>query len=102
MNSNAYIQNLEKWHRRVYLQGISGETDIENRLMDMGRGEERGEMHGESNIETYIAICKIDSQLAFAALLRKLKHRLHINLEGGMGQEMGGSFKRGGYMYTYG
>ena len=24
-----------------YLQGHSGETDIENRLMDMGRGEER-------------------------------------------------------------
>ena len=24
-----------------YLQGSSGETDIENRLMDMGRGEER-------------------------------------------------------------
>ena len=39
----------------------SGETDIENRLMDMGRGGE-GEMYGESNMETYIAICKIDSQ----------------------------------------
>ena len=25
----------------MYLQGISGETDIENRLMDTGRGEER-------------------------------------------------------------
>jgi len=25
----------------VYLQGSSGETDIENRLMDMGRGQER-------------------------------------------------------------
>jgi len=24
-----------------YLQGSSRETDIENRLMDMGRGEER-------------------------------------------------------------
>ena len=24
-----------------YLQGSNGETDIENRLMDMGRGEER-------------------------------------------------------------
>ena len=26
---------------RIYLQGSNGETDIENRLMDMGRGEER-------------------------------------------------------------
>ena len=24
-----------------YLQGSNGETDIENRLIDMGRGEER-------------------------------------------------------------
>ena len=39
--SNIYIQNLEKWYWRIYLQGNSGETDIENRLMDMGRGEER-------------------------------------------------------------
>ena len=41
MYSNAHIQNLEKWYRRIYLQGSNGETDIENRLMDMGRGEER-------------------------------------------------------------
>ena len=26
---------------RIYLQGSSGEIDIENRLMDMGRGVER-------------------------------------------------------------
>ena len=26
---------------RIYSQGNSGETDIENKLMDMGRGEER-------------------------------------------------------------
>jgi len=29
---------------------------MENRLMDMGRGE--GEMYGKSNMETYITICK--------------------------------------------
>ena len=34
---------------RIYLQGSSGETDIENRLMNMGRGGER-EMYGESNM----------------------------------------------------
>ena len=39
--SNAYIQNLEKWYWRIYLQSSSGETDIKNRLTDMGRGEER-------------------------------------------------------------
>ena len=26
----------KKWYRRIYLQGSKGETDIENRLMDMG------------------------------------------------------------------
>ena len=36
-----YIQKLEKWYLRIYLQGSNGETNIENRLMDMGRGEER-------------------------------------------------------------
>ena len=40
-NTNTYKQNLEKWYWRIYLQGNSGETDIENRFMDMGRGEER-------------------------------------------------------------
>ena len=30
-------------------------------------------MYGESNMETYITICKIDSQGEFAVCLRKLK-----------------------------
>ena len=62
-------------------QGSNGETDIENRLMDMGRGEERV-MYGKSNVETYITICKIDSQQEFAVQLRKLKQGICINLEG--------------------
>ena len=40
--SNTYIWNLEKWYWRIYLQGNNGETDIENRLMDMGKGKGRG------------------------------------------------------------
>ena len=46
---------------------------------------ERGrecEIYEESNIETYITICKIDSQLKFIVWLRKLKQGLCINLEG--------------------
>ena len=39
--TNAYIQNLEKWYWRIYLQGNYGETDIDDRLMDIGRREER-------------------------------------------------------------
>ena len=57
-------------------------------------------MYGESNMETYITMCKIYSQREFAVCLKKLKQGLCINLEG-MGREMGGSKGRG-YMYTYG
>ena len=48
--------------------------------MDMGREEERV-MFGKSNMETYITICKIDSQREFAVWLRKLKLGLCINLD---------------------
>ena len=57
------------------MQDSNGETDIENRLTDMG---EKG---GEGNMETYIIICKIDSQWEFAICLRELKQGLSINLE---------------------
>ena len=39
-------------------------------------------MYGENNLETYITICKIDSQWEFAVCFRKLKQGLCINLEG--------------------
>ena len=59
-------------------------------------------MYGESNMETYITICQIDSQGEFAAWLRKLKQGLSVNLEGGDGREMGGRFKREGtYVYLW-
>ena len=65
------------------------------------RGGE-GEMYGESNMETYISVRKIDSQQEFAVWLRKLKQGLCINLEGWGGREMGGRFKREGtYVYLW-
>ena len=39
---------------------------IENRLMDMVGGEGEGGMYAETNMETYIAICKGDNQWEFA------------------------------------
>ena len=57
-------------------------------------------MYGKSNMETFITICKIDSQQEFAVWLRKLKQGLCIIIGGGMGREMGGRFKREGtYVY---
>ena len=35
-----------------------------------------GEMYGKSNMETYITICKIDSQRNFAPWLRKFQQVL--------------------------
>ena len=55
-------------------------------------------MYGKSNMETYITICKIDSQWEFAVWLRKLI--LCNTLEGWYGREMGGRFKREG-IYVY-
>ena len=46
-----------------------------------GEREGEGEMYGKSNMETYITICKIDSQRELAVWLRKLKKGLLINLE---------------------
>ena len=54
-----------------------------------GEREGEGETYGESNMETYITICKIDSQQEFAVWLRKLKQGLCIHLEG-WGGEGGG------------
>ena len=55
-------------------------------------------MYGESDMEAYIAICKIDSRWKFAVCLRELKQGLCINIKGGMGREMGGR----GHVCTYG
>ena len=37
----THIYRIQKNGTETYLQGSSGETNIENRLMDIGRGEER-------------------------------------------------------------
>ena len=71
--TNAYIWNLERWYQWTYLQGNNGEIDIENRLMDIGERGGEGEIYGESNMETYITVCKIDSQWEFSVWLRELK-----------------------------
>ena len=58
-------------------------------------------MYGKSNMETYITICKIDSQWEFAVCLRKLKQGLCINLEEWDGEGNGKEVQREGYIYIY-
>ena len=61
-----------------------------------GHGERggEGEMYGNSNMETCITICNIDSYWGFAVWLRKLKQGLCVKREGWMGREVRGRFKR--------
>ena len=58
-------------------------------------------MYGKSNMETYITICKIDSQQEFAIWLRNSNR----GLVGGGAVEWRGRWegisKERGYMYTY-
>ena len=53
-------------------------------------------MFGKSNMETYITLCKIDSQQELAVWLKKLKQGLCINLEGWDGERDGKEFQKGG------
>jgi len=49
-----------------------------------------------SNMETYITLCKIDSQQEFAVWLRKIKQGLSINLEWWDGEGDGSEVQKGG------
>ena len=65
--------------------------------MDTGGGEEgESETCGESNMETYNTICKIDSQWKFTVWLRELKQGLCNNLEGSDGEGDGREVQEGG------
>ena len=52
-------------------------------------------MYGKGNMETYITICKIDSQQEFSVWLRKVKQGLCINLEGWNGVGNGRKVQKG-------
>ena len=53
-------------------------------------------MYGDSYMETYLTICKTDSQWEFAVCLRKLKQGLSIKLERWDGEGDGREVQRGG------
>ena len=59
-------------------------------------------MYGESNMEIYVTLCKIDSQRELAVWLRNSNRDSVSTQRGGMGREMGGRFKREGiYVYLW-
>ena len=70
------IYNLERGRKRVPKNLFAGQQwTNRHREKTYGHGErgEEGEMYGESNMEIYITICKIDSQSEFAVWFRKHK-----------------------------
>ena len=63
--------------RKTVLKNLFTGQQWKNRHREQtyGHGERggEGEMYAKSNIETYITVCKIESQQEFAVWLRKLK-----------------------------
>ena len=72
-----------------------------HRKQTYGHEEKRGEgeMYGKSNMETYITICKVESQWEFAVCLRKFKQGFCIHLEG-WDEGDGRNFQKGGNICT--
>ena len=94
--SSSYIQDLEKMVLKNLLQDSNGETDIENRLTDRGRGEERVRCMTRVTWKLTLPYVK---QLANGNLLYDSgnSNRGSVSTErGGMVREMGGRFKREG------
>ena len=57
---NTYIWNLEKWYWWIYLQGRSGDADVENEYVEtMGEGE--GRIYRESSITSGNLLCNTGS-----------------------------------------
>ena len=92
----SHIYRIQKngTEQFIYRATVEKQTyKIDLRTWERG-GE--AEMYAESNMETYITICKIDSQWEFAVWLRKVKQGHCTNLEGQDGQEDGRQLQRGG------
>ena len=75
-----HIYGIQKYGTDESICKAAMEKQREQTYEHGERGGE-GEMYGQSNMETHITICKIDSQWEFAVSLRELKQGLCINLE---------------------
>ena len=89
-----HIYRIEKNGTEEFIYMATVEKQM-NRI-DFGHGERvrEGERYEKSNMETYITICKINSQWEFAVWFRKLKQGLCINLEGFYGEGDGKEVQR--------
>ena len=92
--TNIYMESRKMVLKNLFT-GNNGETDIENRPMDMGRGEEMVRCMESVTQKLTLPYVK---EIAKRYLLYSSgnSNRDSINLEGwdGMGREMGGRFRR--------
>ena len=97
----THVYRIQKNGTEEFIYGATVEKQTQR--IDYGHGERgEGEMYGKSNMETYITICKIDSQREFAVWLINSNRGSVSTQKGAMGREMGGSFKREGiYVYLW-
>ena len=114
MNLESIIQKeKDKYHTLKHIYGIQKDGTKEficraamekHRRQTYGHRKRRGdgEMYGESNMETYITICKIDSQQESAVCLREHKRDLYQPRWVGWGGRGEGVSRGKGNMYTYG
>ena len=76
------------------MQGSNGETDIDNRLLDMRRGEERVRYMQRVTWKLTLPYVELvaDGNLLYGS--GNSNGGRCISLDGGLGREMGGRFKR--------
>ena len=90
---NKFKWILERWYRWTFLQGISGDVDTENRLVDtVWEGE--GGMNQDSGMEAYVL--PYVKEIASGNLLYDTRGSNLVPVttwKGGMGWEVGRQFK---------
>ena len=72
-------------YRKMVLMNLSAEQEWKHRQCEQTSGHGfrgRKERYGQSNMETYITICKIDSQREITVWLREIKLGLCNKVDG--------------------
>ena len=86
--------------RKMVLKNLFAVKQWRNKHREQTYGHE--EMYGESNMETYITVCKTDSQWELAVCLRELKRALYQPRGVGWRRRWDRGLRWRGHMYTYG
>ena len=91
-----HIYGIQKNGTEEFIYRAATEKQIQRTDLWTWGGGGEGEIYGKSNVETYITICKTESQWEFALWLGKLKQGLCINLEEWDGAGDGREVQKGG------